>query len=120
MADFTITNTKKYNKSEVKSGTIDGVEYKVRYIGAGDQLTFLEGNRKLKKLKTMMELAESDEEKEEIHDKLTDLTLDLESIIIDLFDDGTEDRKNSKKLIRGIGIDGAMELINEIFSKKGD
>lgn len=120
MADFIITNTAKYNQSETKTGVIDGVEYTVRNVGAGDQLTFISSQRKIKKLKAAFDATNDDEERAELAGKLADLTLDFESMLVGLFDDGTKDRKHAQKLVRKIGVDGTARLIGDIFNPKED
>lgn len=119
MADFVITTAGKYGaKIETKTAKIDGVEYVVRNLGAGDQLTMMELARKIKKCQGEFEGIESHEDRVEIVAEMAELTLEMEKIYIDLFDDGTATRENSKKLVRAIGIEGAQKLHADIFAKK--
>lgn len=121
-------STSKYITS-VKA-KIDDHVYTVRKMGAGTQLDLSREISNLMKMRTDLMNLEAKMKKtasEEEADKMLQDNMDkmeafgkvtqrIESIFIDLFDDG-EDGKKSAKLVHALGIDNIQKVYAEIFDK---
>lgn len=121
-------STSKYITS-VKA-KIDDHVYTVRKMGAGTQLDLSREISNLIKMRTdlmnleaKMKKTESEEEADKMLQDNMDkmeafgkVTQRIESIFIDLFDDG-EDGKKSAKLVHALGIDNIQKVYAEIFDK---
>lgn len=121
-------STSKYITS-VKA-KIDNHVYTVRKMGAGTQLDLSRELSNLMKMRTdlmnleaKMKKAESEEEADKMLQENMDkmeafgkVAQRIESIFIDLFDDG-EDGKKSAKLVHALGIDNIQKVYAEIFDK---
>lgn len=121
-------STSKYITS-VKA-KIDNHVYTVRKMGAGTQLDLSREISNLMKMRTdlmnleaKMKKTESEEEADKMLQENMDkmeafakVTQRIESIFIDLFDDG-EDGKKSAKLVHALGIDNVQKVYAEIFDK---
>ncbi len=108
-------STDKYIQDNIKEVVIDGIDFKVKKPGAGFQLDTMAVFRESMNAQKMMESAETNEEKFEAAETLSDATKKLEALFVELFDDGTEDREKSKEIIHRVGIDKIQNLLNDIF-----
>nr|DAS51749.1 MAG TPA: hypothetical protein [Caudoviricetes sp.] len=108
-------STDKYIQNSYKEVVIDGVDFKVKKPGAGHQLDAMSVFREVGNAQKMMNSAETDEEKLEATEMLSDAINKMEASFVELFDDGTEDREKSKELIHRVGIDKIQNLLNDIF-----
>lgn len=121
-------STSKYVTS-VKA-KIDNHVYTVRKMGAGTQLDLSRELSNLMRMRTdlmnleaKMKKAESEEEADKMlqenmgkMEAFGKVAQRIESIFIDLFDDG-EDGKKSEKLVHMLGIDNIQKVYAEIFDK---
>lgn len=121
-------STSKYITS-VKA-KIDDHVYTVRKMGAGTQLDLSREISNLMKMRTdlmnleaKMKKTESEEEADKMlqenmgkMEAFGKVAQRIESIFIDLFDDG-EDGKKSAKLVHALGIDNVQKVYAEIFDK---
>lgn len=130
MAEAISISTSKYIKTIVVK--IDERTYRVRKIGAGEQLDLsslaTEAQRvqvDILNLRGKYEKAEDDEEKSklvsriiEVMGPLSDIQHKLEDIYIGLFDDG-EGGKYSKNLVKSLGIEKVQEMYQDIMNHMG-
>ena len=130
MAEAISISTSKYIKTIVVK--IDEHIYRVRKIGAGEQLDLsslaTEAQRvqvDILNLRGKYEKAEDDEEKSKLVSRiieamkpLADIQHKLEEIYIGLFDDG-EGGKYSKNLVKSLGIEKVQEMYQDIMNHMG-
>ena len=130
MAEAISISTSKYIKTIVVK--IDEHIYRVRKIGAGEQLDLsslaTEAQRvqvDILNLRGKYEKAEDDEEKSKLVSRiieamkpLADIQHKLEEIYIGLFDDG-EGVKYSKNLVKSLGIEKVQEMYQDIMNHMG-
>jgi len=126
MAEAISISTSKYIKTITVK--IDDRVYRVRKIGAGEQLDMSALATEAQKVQLQVfnlrgryEKAESDEEKSaliseimEAMKPLSEIQHKLEDIYIGLFDDG-EGGKYSKNLVKALGIEKAQEVYQDIM-----
>ena len=121
------------NLIPTRKANIDGVIYTVRRKGSGDDLDISIRATKLSKLakkamseRRLMQSAKTEEEKTRISEKIiritneiADINLEIEGIMASLFDDGG-DQSKSKAMIHKYGIDGARNILAQIFGGNDD
>ncbi len=135
MLEISTNNLKKWR--EVK---IDGHIFKVREVGAGDQLDMsrfgaevIRHGKKATNLKSKMKALEKlDADKEADSAKITKImddmnnTMDnlnkaqdqLNSVYLKMFDDGTNDQHLTQQLLDKVGTDGLVAIINQVFNQE--
>lgn len=97
------TKTKKPRHVE-----IDGVSYYVRNLGAGEQLSLSQIQRRITKLSTVKEPSEEEQ------DELLDLTTKLFSTIASAFDDGGDGSK-TKAMFDKLDAEDLSLLLEQVF-----
>lgn len=130
MAEAISISTSKYIKTIVVK--IDEHTYRVRKIGAGEQLDLSALATEAQKvqvdilnLRGKYEKSANDEEKSQLVSQimeamkpLSEIQHKLESIYIGLFDDG-EGGKYSKALVKSLGIEKVQEMYQDIMNHMG-
>lgn len=130
MTEAISISTSKYIKTIVVK--IDEHTYRVRKIGAGEQLDLSALANEAQKiqidilnLRGKYEKAESDEEKSKITSEilevmkpLAEIQHKLEDIYTGLFDDG-EGGKYAKNLVKSLGIEKVQEMYKDIMNHMG-
>jgi hypothetical protein len=128
MAEAISISTSKYIKTINVKIVEDGRVYRVRKIGAGEQLDMSALATEAQKVQLQVfnlrgryEKAESEEEKSaliseimETMKPLSEIQHKLEDIYIGLFDDG-EGGKYSKNLVKALGIEKVQEVYQDIM-----
>lgn len=102
-----------------KTVSIDGHEYIVRNLGAGDRLDLSQIASELMKLRTdaLNSKEKSQEEQIKILKKIAKLMESMNEVYERCFNDGGNGSK-SKQLIKLIGIDNANNMLKEIFENE--
>lgn len=112
---ITISTSKYINGKKV---TIDGYEYTVRELGAGDRLDLSQIAGELMKLRAdaLNNKAKELTQEEQIKtlQKISKLMEKMNNVYASCFNDGGDGSK-SKQLIKLIGIDNANKMLKEIF-----
>lgn len=130
MSEAISISTSKYIKTIVVK--IDEHTYRVRKIGAGEQLDLSTLASEAQKMQILIlnlrgryERAESDERKSELISQileamkpLSEIQHKLEDIYIGLFDDG-EGGQYSKNLVKALGIEKVQEMYQDIMNHMG-
>lgn len=131
MAEAISISTSKYIKTIIVK--IDGRKYRVRKIGAGEQLDLsslaTQAQRMQVDVLNLRGKYESEEDKEkkaelvseivEAMNPLSEIIHKLEEIYIDLFDDG-EGGKYSRNLVKALGIEKVQEMYQDIMAHMGN
>lgn len=130
MSDAISISTSKYIKTIIVK--IDEHTYRVRKIGAGEQLDLSSLATEAQRIQIEILNARGKYEKEQDDEKkakivteivetmkpLSEIQHKLENIYIGLFDDG-EGGKYSKNLIKSLGIEKAQEMYQDIMNHMG-
>ena len=108
-----MTNTISYttkSRKEFKNVEIDGEGFKVRKLGAGEQLSISQLQRRVNKLSSLENITEEQE------DEILECTDKLFTIMEGIFDDGG-DQSKTKSLMQRIDPEELGILIEKIFSE---
>lgn len=106
------TNTLKSRKKVL----IDGQQYIVRKLGAGEELSLSQAMRKLEKLGNKEKSGDLTEAEQDQAIKLAQSTLDT---LISTFDDGGDGSK-AKALISGLSAEELKEVYDKIFEEQSE
>lgn len=93
---------------KVKSVEIDGIPFKVRRFGAGEQLTVMQLQRKVDFYTKVKDLTPEQE------DDMIKISRSLLDIVGGIFED-MKDGEETKKLIERIDLEDIQLLLNQIF-----
>lgn len=113
-----------------REAIIDGVDFTVRKMGAGDQLDIsqasaklMNANQDLLNIKAKMQSATDEvqvakyaKDCAKMLDAVVEINRALEEVYSRLFDDHG-DQSKSKALIHNIGVDGATKILAQIFEE---
>lgn len=111
---ITISTQKYINSIPVE---IDGIKYKVRRLGAGEQLDISQILSEMQKVRADVLNGKEDTDKsQKAIEKFSKLTDKLEKIFCNLFED-ENGGKDVEKLVHKLGIDNISKLITDIFKE---
>ncbi len=119
-----------------REAKIDGHVFKVRRPGAGDQLDLsrfgselVRSGKEAYNLRNQAEaikdldpedkdtLTETMKKFDKVIQPIQEAQENLEKTYLRLFDDGTKKQEKSKKLLKNVGTDGLIEIINRVFEE---